>query len=34
MMLSRIEPDMPDHDKRTFECSMCNHEESFVVKYK
>lgn len=34
MMLRRIEPDAPDHDKRTFECPSCNHEETFVFKYK
>ncbi|TMI99830.1 MAG: hypothetical protein E6G97_21370 [Alphaproteobacteria bacterium] len=34
MLLSRIEPDVPDHDKRTFECSACGHELSEVVKFK
>ena len=34
MMLARIEPDKPGHDKRTFECFDCNHSESVVVKYK
>ena len=34
MMLSRIEPDKPDHDKRTFECFDCDHSESIVVKYQ
>ncbi len=34
MLLARIEPDKPDHDKRTFQCSICDHSESFVVKYK
>jgi hypothetical protein len=34
MLLARIEPDKPDHDKRTFVCSICDHSESFVVKYK
>ena len=34
MLLSRIEPDKPDHDKRTFECSACGHEQSEVVKFK
>jgi hypothetical protein len=33
MMLSRIEPDSPGHDKRTFECR-CGYELSTVVKYK
>ena len=32
MLLARIEPDKPDHDKRTFVCSICDHSESFVVK--
>ena len=31
MQLARIEPDMPDHDRRTFECSNCQHSESVVV---
>jgi transcription elongation factor Elf1 len=34
MLLARIEPDKPDHDKRTFECPKCGNSESFVVKYK
>ena len=34
MLLSRIEPDKPDHDKRTFDCPICNTSESFVVKYR
>lgn len=34
MLLSRIEPDKPDHDKRTFECAACGHELSQVVKFK
>jgi ssDNA-binding Zn-finger/Zn-ribbon topoisomerase 1 len=34
MLLARIEPDKPDHDKRTFECPKCQHEESIVVKYR
>ena len=34
MMLARIEPDKPSHDKRTFECFGCDHAESVVVKYK
>ena len=34
MMLSRIEPDAPDHDKRTFECPACNHEISEIVQFK
>jgi DNA-directed RNA polymerase subunit RPC12/RpoP len=34
MMLARIAPDAPDHDKRSFECPNCNHEETLVVKYR
>jgi len=34
MLLARIEPDAPDHDKRSFECSACGHEHSEVVKFK
>jgi transcription elongation factor Elf1 len=34
MLLSRIEPDKPDQDKRTFECPNCRHAESVVVKFR
>jgi len=34
MSLNRIEPDKPDHDKRTFTCATCKHETILVVKYK
>ena len=34
MMLARIEPDKPGHDKRTFECPECQHIEIVVAKYK
>jgi predicted RNA-binding Zn-ribbon protein involved in translation (DUF1610 family) len=34
MLLARIAPDKPDHDKRTFECPKCEHSESVVVKYR
>ena len=34
MDLARIEPDLPDHDRRKFECSKCDHSETIVVKYK
>jgi hypothetical protein len=34
MMLARIETEIRDHDKRTFECSGCNHTETIVMKYK
>ena len=28
------QPDKPGHDKRTFICSECEHEQSFIVKYE
>jgi len=34
MMLARIEPDRPDHDKRLFECSKCGNEHSEIVKFR
>ena len=34
MKLARIEPDKPDHDKRSFECEKCGNEHSEVVKFK
>jgi ribosomal protein S14 len=34
MLLARIEPDMPDHEKQTFECRDCGRPESFVAKYR
>jgi predicted RNA-binding Zn-ribbon protein involved in translation (DUF1610 family) len=34
MMLARIEPDKPDHEKRSFECPNCGNELSEVVKFK
>ena len=33
MMLSRIDPEYADHDRRTFECFRCNRSESVVVQY-
>jgi transposase-like protein len=33
MMLARIEPDRPGHDKRTFECPVCYRAESEVVQF-
>ena len=33
MWLACIEPDKPDHDKRTFECPMCSNFTVKVVKY-
>jgi hypothetical protein len=34
MMLSRIDPESSDHDRRTFECFPCNRSESVVVRYR
>ncbi len=34
MMLARIEPDAPGHDRRSFECSKCGNEHSEVVVFK
>ena len=34
MLLTRIEPDVADHDKRTFECKMCSHVMVEIVKYR
>ena len=34
MWLARIEPDIPDHDKRTLECPECDYAIIEVVKYK
>ena len=34
MWLTRIEPDKPDHDRRTFECSECENIETVVVNFK
>ena len=34
MWLACIEPDKPDHDKRTFECPMCPNITVKVVKYR
>jgi len=34
MWLARIEPDSPDHDKRTFECPKCENVLSEIVKYR
>lgn len=34
MWLARIEPDRPDHDRRTFECPRCQNERVEVVKYR
>ena len=34
MWISRIEPDKPDHDKRTFECPACDGVMTAIVKYR
>ena len=34
MWLARIEPDKPDHDRRTFECPRCRSEMTEVVKFR
>jgi hypothetical protein len=35
MFLERVEPaEQPDHDKRHFQCTICDHVETLVVKYK
>jgi transcription elongation factor Elf1 len=33
-LLACIEPEKPDHDRRTFECPQCEHVIVEVVKYK
>ena len=34
MWLARIEPDKPGHDKRIFECPVCDRSITEVVKYR
>jgi hypothetical protein len=34
MWLTRIEPDTPDHEKRTFECKACGNTTTEIVKYR
>jgi hypothetical protein len=34
MTLSRVVPDKPDYELRTFRCGVCGAEESKLVKYK
>ena len=34
MVLSRIEPDKPGYDRRTFECPKCLRCETVTVKYR
>lgn len=33
-MLARIEPDIRDHDLRTFECRECSNIDTVVVKFR
>jgi len=33
MWLTRIEPDFPHHEKRTFECKACGGTRTVIVKY-
>jgi len=34
MWLALIEPDKPDHDRRTFECRECENTLVAIVKYR
>lgn len=34
MVLTRIEPDQPGHDRRTFECKDCGHLETKTVRFR
>jgi hypothetical protein len=34
MWLTRIEPDKPDYEKRTFECKACGGTTVEIVKYR
>jgi len=34
MSLTRIEPDRPDHDKRSFECQACHRVETSIFRFK
>jgi len=31
--LTQIEPDKPDFDRRTFECSACNNAVTEIIRY-
>jgi hypothetical protein len=33
MWLVSIEPDEPQHGRRTFACALCEHQETAIVKY-
>jgi hypothetical protein len=34
MLLTRIEPDRPGYDQRTFECGQCNNEITWIIKFR
>jgi hypothetical protein len=34
MTIASVEPDGPDHEKRMFNCPMCNHIETVRVGYR
>jgi hypothetical protein len=34
MWLTRIGPDEPDHDRRTFECQACGNSKFEIVKFR
>ena len=34
MWLTHIEPDEPDHDRRTFECLACGNSKTEIVKFR
>jgi hypothetical protein len=34
MLLTKIEPDKPDYDRRTFDCIECNDTVVEIVKYR
>jgi hypothetical protein len=34
MWLSRIEPDVEDHERRVYECPVCRQAEARVVKFR
>jgi hypothetical protein len=34
MVIVRIEPDEPGHQKRTYECSECELVENLIVKHR
>ena len=34
MQITVVEPTEPDHERRTFECTSCQHFETMTVKYR